>query len=219
VPNDPSDQGTEVFLSLVDLLREPAVLAGWTLDVQTTCLSRDLPARLPFGGGQPPLHLSQGSGLVTRLMCLTAPTRTLRPPRRDQAHWRLISHLALGHLPIVPDQDGAEALREMLRLYDFQDSSESRALIDALVSVSSRRGTARIPGEIAGGFCRGLEVELELDPRLLSGNESYLFACVLEAFLGLYVSMNSYSRLALKYKGREGIVRQWRPRAGERFLS
>lgn len=217
-PTDPTDQGTELFLSLVDLNREPAVLGGWTLDVQTTCLNRDLPSRLPFGGGQPSLQLSQGSGIVTRLLCLTAPTRTLRPPRRHKAQWRLISHLALGHLPIVDGESGADEFREMLHLYDFKESNETRQAIEGLVSIETRRGTARIPGTVANGFCRGMEVDVEFDPRLLSGNESYLFASVIEAFLGQYVTINSYSRLSLKYKGREGAVKRWPPRAGERIL-
>src|SRR5262249_26149197 len=42
------DHGTEVYLSLVDLGFNPQAPADWTLDVTTTCLTRDLPYRLPF---------------------------------------------------------------------------------------------------------------------------------------------------------------------------
>src|SRR5262249_6917433 len=38
-----ADDGTEVYLALVDLGFQPSVPADWTLDVQTTCLNRDLP--------------------------------------------------------------------------------------------------------------------------------------------------------------------------------
>src|SRR5262249_39986922 len=49
--------GTEVFLSLVDLDFNPSVPADTVLSVETTCLNRDLPARLPYGGGHPHLQL------------------------------------------------------------------------------------------------------------------------------------------------------------------
>ena len=50
---------------------------------------------------------------------------------RDKRFWRLISHLSLGHLSVVGGETAAEALREVLRLYDFRDSAESRAAIRA----------------------------------------------------------------------------------------
>src|SRR5262249_23877552 len=66
-----TDPGQEVFLSLVDLELQPAAPANWTVGVETTCLNRDLPARLPFGGDQPRLQLSEGGALVGRVSCLT----------------------------------------------------------------------------------------------------------------------------------------------------
>ncbi len=98
-----ADAGTEVFLSLVDLNRDPAATADWTVDVETTCLNRDLPARLPFGGGQPRLQLTDGDALVSAVSCVTAPTPTLRPAQRRGALWRLVSHLSLNHLSLVND--------------------------------------------------------------------------------------------------------------------
>ena len=51
-----------VRLSQVDLGFQPTAPAGWTLDVETTCLNRDLPHRLPFGGDQPRLQLTETGG-------------------------------------------------------------------------------------------------------------------------------------------------------------
>jgi type VI secretion system protein ImpG len=61
------DRGTEVFLSLIDLNARGSGLAGWTLDVEATCLNRDLPERLPFGGESLPLRITEGGGLVSRV--------------------------------------------------------------------------------------------------------------------------------------------------------
>ena len=212
------DRGTDVFLSLVDLGFQPSAPANWTLEVETTCLNRDLPQDLPFGGGQPRLQLREGGGLISRVACLTAPTHTLRPTERHGLLWRLISHLALNHLSLVGDGK-AEGLREILKLYDFADSAQTRNQIDGILRVSSRRvvGSVQTSGPVA--FCRGIEVTLQFDAERFSGSGLFLFASVLERFLALYCTVNSFSKLIATVKGREGELRRWPPRIGERVLA
>jgi len=200
------DPGTEVYLSLLDLQFDPAAPADWTLDVQTTCLDRDLPHRLPFGEGGPRLRLPGGG-----------PTRTLRPALRRGALWRLISHLSLNHLSLANGEEGADALREILKLYDFADSAQTRAMIDGILDVHSRRIVGRA-GDGRLGFCRGVEVTVHFDETRFAGSGVYLFACVLERFLGLYCSVNSFSRLVATTNKRQGELRRWAARAGETVL-
>jgi type VI secretion system protein ImpG len=185
-------------------------------------LNRDLPRLLPFGGDQPRLQLSEGRGLVADIRCLTAPTPTRRPALKHGARWRLIAHLTLNHLSIVAegegDGEGAAALREILKLYDFADSPATRALIDGVRAAHSERVTARVgpPGQAA--VCRGVEVTLRFNAERFAGHGLYLFACVLERFLALYCSVNSFSRLVATVEGREGVWCRWPPRAGEQIL-
>ena len=211
------DNGTEVYLSLVDLDFQPSAPADWTLDVETTVLNRDLPCRLPFGGGQPQLQLAS-AGAVTKVTCLTAPTSTLRPSLRQGVVWRLISHLSLGHLSLADTVEGAEALREILKLYDFADSASTRAMIEGVRNVRSRRVVGRVGGQVSGGFCRGLEVTLQLDEEKFSGGGVFLFASLLERFLGLYTSINSFTKTLVTTTQREEPLRRWPPRAGEQVL-
>ena len=147
--------GTEVFLAPHDPDFDPARAADAVLSVNALCLNRDLPASLPFGGGHPTLTLSEGEAAVKTVTCLTAPSATTRKPMREKGFWRLISHLSLGHLSVVGGEAAAEALREVLRLYDGRDSAESRAAIRALLEVTSAPGTARVAGSRPGAFCAG----------------------------------------------------------------
>ena len=117
------DGGTEVSLSFVDGDFDPDADSNCTVSVETVCLNRDLPSRLPFGGGNPRLELVQASSAVARVLCVTAPTPTLRPPLGRGTRSRLVSHLVLNHLSITGGEDGANALRAILKLYDFHDSS------------------------------------------------------------------------------------------------
>ena len=210
------DPGTEVYLSLVDLDFEPADVYDWTIDVETLCVSRDLPSQLPFGGGQPRLQM-RGTGSLAKLDCLTRPTPTYRPSMQEQTMWRLVSHLSLNHLSIVEDGRGAEALREILRLYDPANSETTRALIEGVVRVSSRRVVSRVGGPVAAGFCRGMEVTLEFDEDKYSGSGVYLFAAVLERFLALYTSLNSFTKTVVKTNRRPHLC-SWPARAGEQVL-
>ncbi len=109
-------------------------------------------------------------------------------------------------------------------MYEFADAEAgeqraavTRQLIDGLTAVSSRRVVGR-PPSAAGGFCRGIEVTVELDEDKFVGTGAFLFACVLERFLGLYCSINSFSQLVAKSRQAEGVMKKWPPRAGTQVL-
>jgi type VI secretion system protein ImpG len=208
------DPGTEVYLSLVDTAFRPTLPAVETLSVRTMCTNRDLPSRLPFGGAQSDFDMEVAAPL-SRIHCLTKPRETLRPPLRSAAQWRLISHLSLNYLSIA---DGPQALQEILKLYDFSGSSVVQQQIGGLVSLSSRRIVAR-PGSMPwNGFCRGVEVTIELDEDDFVGSGVFLFASVLERFLGLYTSINSFVQLVAFTRQREEALHRWPPRAGDQIL-
>ncbi|MCK6556300.1 type VI secretion system baseplate subunit TssF [Candidatus Binatia bacterium] len=208
------DTGTEVYLSLVDTGFRPTLPAAETLAVATTCTNRDLPGRLPFGGGRSDLEMEAAAPL-SRIHCLLKPRETQRPPLRSAAQWRLISHLALNYLSIA---DGPQALQEILKLYDFSGSAVIQQQIAGLVGLSSRRVVAR-PGSMPwNGFCRGIEVTLEFDEDRYVGSGVFLFAAVLERFLGLYASLNSFVQLVAFTRQREEALHRWPPRAGHQIL-
>jgi len=214
---DPGRGGSEVWLSLVEREFDAAFRAGATLSVETTCLNRDLPARLPFGGGQPRFEPVAGAGAISSIACLTPPTPTLRPPLGNGARWRLISHLALNHLSLM-GEGADEALRETLRLYDYREDPETRAAIEAIAAIRAVPGAARVPGRAGPVACRGVEAEIEIDPEGFPPGGPYLAAAVLERFLTLHVGINGYVRLTARLKGRPGRLARWAPRTGDRVL-
>ena len=209
------DEGTEVYLSLVDLSSRPVRPDFDTLTVRTVCTNRDLASRLPFGNEAGDFEL-QGSVPVKRIVALVKPTDTLRPPMDKDLHWRLTSQLSLNYLSLV--SEGREALQELLRLYNFTGSTYSEKQIAGLVGLTSRRHFARVISEDGVAFARGTQVEMEFDEEQFVGGGVYLFASVLERFLGLYVSMNSFSQLRAKTRQRKEILKQWPPRAGQKIL-
>lgn len=214
----PGVAGTEVFLTPHDPGFDPAAPGDATLSVDALCLNRDLPTDLPYGGGRPGLRLVQGAASVAAVTPVTPPTTTLRPPLRESGFWRLISHLSLSHLSVTGGAGGADALKEVLRLYAFRDTPETTTAIEALMSVSSQPGTARAPGRM-GAFCRGLDVTLEFDPRAWQVGGLFLLASVLERFLALHATINSFTRTRAVLRGRPGNAGAWPARSGTRVLA
>jgi type VI secretion system protein ImpG len=210
--------GSETFLAPYDAAFDPDDPTDRILSVDALCFNRDLPAELPFGNGHPAFTLTDGHAAIARLRCLTAPTPTLRPALRDARFWRLISHLSLSHLSVTDGAPGAQALREVLRLYDLYDTAESRSVIDGLIAVTAKPGVARVPGARAGAFCRGLDVTLEFDARAWQGSGLYLLASVLERFLALHATVNSFVRTSAVLRGRSGAAASWPARSGTRTL-
>ena len=214
--NQLNDEGSDIYLSLVDRAARPLFPEKDTLTVRTTCTNRDLPAQLPFGNRDGDFEM-EGSAPVKRIVSLTEPTRPVRPPIGRMALWRLISHLSLNYLSLV--EGGRGALQQILRLYDFTETPFAERMIRGIASVASRPHFARVVSDNGVAFVRGTRIELELDEDQFVGGGMYLFASVIERFLGLYVSLNSFSQLVAKTKRRKGeVLRAWPPRAGQKIL-
>ncbi|MBK9169574.1 MAG: type VI secretion system baseplate subunit TssF [Bryobacterales bacterium] len=209
------DEGTDVFLALFDFSQRPVRPVEDTLTVRVTCTNRDLPARLPFGSETGDFEMESNAPLE-RIVTLKKPTLPLRPPLGRNVMWRLISHFSLNYLSMV--EDGREALQQILRLYNFSNDTSVRKMIEGITSVRSQRHFARVVSEQGIAFTRGLKVDLEFDEQNFVGAGVYLFASVLERFLGMYASLNSFSQLTATTKQRKEGLQTWPPRAGRRIL-
>jgi type VI secretion system protein ImpG len=242
----PGDEGTDLFLSLVDLNFNPRVPADSTLSVRILCTDRDEPNNLGTGSGSLKFEI-EGSAAPVNAWCLAGPTAARRPSLRGGTQWRLISHLALNSLSIVDEPGGIDALKEILRIYlmyhtshrsSSTDAIASRgrggtadrtphsgepalsgdiighgSLIDRIRSVSSSRVTRYLQSGMAGTWCRGLEITLELDHDDYDEGKAFLFSAVLDRFFELYASINSFTELTVSSKSSNGESRiYWTPK-------
>ena len=57
------------------------------------------------------------------------------------------------------------------------------------------------------------------DEDQFAGGGAYLFCSVLERFLGLYVSLNSFSQLSVTTLQRKEALAEWQPRSGSTILT
>ena len=209
------DEGSEVSLSLVDLTGKPLLPDSDSLTIRTTCSNRDLPERLQFGNAAGDFDL-EGGAAVKRIVALQKPSPSLRPSNGRASLWRLTSHLTLNYLSLV--SEGREAFQEILKLYDFSGSNYSEKQIDGITAITSAPHMARLISANGIAFARGMRVEMEFDEDQFTGGGVFLFASVIERFLGEYVSLNSFSQLVARTKQRKEALKEWPPRAGQRIL-
>ncbi len=205
------DEGTEVFLSFTDLNFQTIDPEAEIVTVHTTCTNRDLPSRLPFGDPDGDFTM-EIKAPAARINCIIKPTSVRRPNLGGTLHWQLISHLSLNYLSLV--HGGEDNLKEILRLYDFDNSPSTRQQIQGIVSLHSQHVTRRI----GQSFCRGVRVTIDFDENKFVGTGLYLFASVLERFLGQYVSVNSFSQMVAKTIQNKEVLKTWAPRSGNQVL-
>ncbi len=207
---------TEVFISVVDLSGRPIVPDADTLTVHCTCTNSDLPARLPFGDTSGDFE-AEGFSAIRKIVALRKPTPTFRPPIGKSALWSLVSHLSLNSLSLV--EEGKEALQQMLQLYNFTKEAHLQSQISGIRKVHANRDFAPVSSPEGISAARGLRVDIEFDEEQFVGEGVYLFASILEQFFGMYVSMNSFTRLAASTLQRKEVLREWPPRSGRSILA
>jgi type VI secretion system protein ImpG len=222
--------GEEVVIGVVAPKSVPKKPERSQLAILARCTNRDLPAALD---SEPPLRPEGnllGVASIRSLGAATPPGRRKEREVRDargaqtgarrgagQRDWYLISHLAMNHLPLGGGGAGADMLREVVAMYDVLGSAETRAVVAAIVGVSSQASTARLPGAQRGVFCRGLDVTVEFDAKSWRG-QHFLFAAVLDRFFAAQARVNSFVRTIVKLQGQREPVMRWPARAESRVL-
>jgi type VI secretion system protein ImpG len=209
-----TEAGADTYLSFVDLNLSPALPPVEMVSVYVTCTNRAAPARLAWRHEFGELDM-EGYASV-RARCVRRPTEPVEPPLGKGLLWRLVSHLTLNHLSIV--QEGHDALRGILRLYDFSGRADIASEIAAITGISSRPAVSRVISETGIAFCRGLDVDLTLDEERFTRAGAYLMASVLDHFFGLYSAINSFTRLNARTKQRKGWLKKCAPRMGEQII-
>jgi type VI secretion system protein ImpG len=211
----PEMTGTDLLLSFRDLDFNPARPPDEIVYAHVLCTNRALAAEIPAGG----ILQTDEAAPANRIVCLRKPTRPIDPPLGGQALWRLVSHLSLNYLSLGETDDSLKALREILGLYCTSNAPAMRQQIQGIRRMSHRKVVRRMDGAAWKGFCRGTEIDLLFDESAFVGGSAFLFASVINRFLGLFASTNSFTQLLIRRSARENEVwKRWRPMAGAKAV-
>lgn len=208
--------GTEVYLSVVDANEAPYADDLRQLGVRALCTNRDLPVLIRLGDAKGDLTLEQ-TAPVKSLRVVKGPSRPGSALREANLAWKLINQLSLNHLSLTetdPEQ-GAAALRSILRLYASTADAGAQRQVDGLRSLTVKPVVRRLPMAGPITFGRGVELSLGVDDLSFEGASAFLLGCVLERFVARHVSLNGFTQMHVHSTGR-GDILIGRPRCGTR---
>ncbi|EBA01492.1 type VI secretion system baseplate subunit TssF [Marinobacter sp. ELB17] len=185
------NNGFDHYMAFVRADESACVNRQEAISLSLVCSNRQLPEQLAAG------EICMGtesSPTFASFRNITRPTAAIRPTLDGRLLWALVANLSLNYV-VAPD---AEALRTLVRLYDF------RALSDRQAARIARRRQSAIKGlelqtldrMLRGLPVRGTRTSLFLSQQgFASEGELYLFGTVLSRFFALYASINAFHQL------------------------
>ena len=214
-----AEPGIDSWLAIVD--RRPGQLPSdepmqqLTIFCRGLCSNRNLPAKLPWGGGQPDVCIRAAGDYLKQLQLLTPPTQAVRPLLGDASRWQLIAQLTLEQFS---GDEGCERLRQLLRLYDFKGSAATSSQIDGIRELRLTTASARVRSAGRIAVVAGTDIEITFARSAFAGSSLFFFAAVLERFFAHFAAINSFTRLSIRRLGDEQIYHRWPARSGSGAL-
>jgi type VI secretion system protein ImpG len=205
--------GTDVYVSFVDTNYEEALPPTETVAFQLTCTNRVLAEKLRPGD----IHaVTENTPAIARFRNITRVSPGIRPPLNGDLYWRLMSHLALNYVSLA----SAPIFREILGLYNFQSLENRQAgranqfRIEGILDVQSTPEHLLFKGVPVQGMTTHIALR---ESHFNSDGDMFLFGSILDEFLSLYVTLNSFSRLIVRGVDK-GDIYKWPPRIGRQII-
>ncbi|WP_305042635.1 type VI secretion system baseplate subunit TssF [Geoalkalibacter sp.] len=176
-----------------------------TLSCALTACNGDLPHRhLPERGLS--LATSEMPSYL-RFANLLRPTARLKPPARRDFRLTLLAHLSLA----LGSLDSPEALRQLLRLYDWSGRDHNQRRIAGITELR----LSPVNRIRRGGLLRGVEVRVGVrEDHFINTGDVHLFGELLHVFFSRFASLNLFveTLLVLQPSARE---LRWQPLFGD----
>ena len=212
-------QSYDMYISLAEVdIKGDTLKQDVVLNIDATVTNGDAPSMLPFGLDEPKMQFMGKRSDISKIECILQPTRQHLFPTTKTNQWLVVSCLALNYLSLLDTENGAGAFREILHTFDVIDDASTKHLIEGIVSISSKPVLERDPSQQLNAFCKGIEVVIEYDESYLVGNSLIMFASVLDRFLAMYCSINSFVKLKVVNFGKTKVIHEWKPRSGKKAL-
>lgn len=206
-------KGIDTYVSFV--LDDAAVVRGdkEIVSLDLACTNRKLPEKLKEGD----ISVATGnSPEFAEYRNIIVPTPSLPPPLEQGMHWMLISSMASNFTSLTD----LPALKSVLSTYNFpafynrQAARMNELRLEGMESLVCTPVTRMIRGLPV----RGIHVYLRMNStKFICEGDMFLFASILDQFLGLYASVNSFTQLEVE-DAEKGEKYLWKPRSGSQPL-
>ena len=181
------------------------------VSVKMLCTNKNIPSTLSLNSICVPDSSSYSLGFKN----ITIPSLSYAPPIGGDFLWKIISNMSLNYLAL----DDIKTLIMMLKTYDFfgendlKQKKKTEVMLSGLTSISNSRSEMIYKGLPI----RGTETNITIDPtKFICIGEAYLLCCVLNEFLALYSSVNSFHKLIVNIENHE--IFEWAPKIGSKEI-
>ncbi len=206
--------GTDMYLSFVDLQFNPALPPHQIIYAHTLCTNRFLAKQLPQGAE---LQIEEAVP-ISKIICLSKPVSQEYSPSDGETLWRLVSQLSVNHLSLTGSKETLNILKESLKLYSGPSHLYKQHEIDNIKSLKTNKIVRRFGLEAWRGFVEGIQIVIEMETPLETGNSNFLLASVLRHYFALSVSLNSFVELVMLKTDKSNEYIRWLPLPGEKIL-
>ncbi|WP_087020935.1 type VI secretion system baseplate subunit TssF [Thaumasiovibrio subtropicus] len=211
------EPGRHIFLSLINQDHSPEIAERFdhaNLHIKAQVSNRNIPNRLPYGGGQPEVSVTKNAD-AKGSRCLLPLSTTVRPRMNAHTRWQFAKLITLN---TFSDEGGLRNLKEMLKLFDFRGSPSTKVLTDAIEALHVNQTTARVNQRGRVGFCHGSEITLDIVESRVDNDQLFLFGQVMSDFFAQYAEVNSFTQLRIKLLPAKRFYHVWPAMAGGKAL-
>ena len=215
----PNLDGTDQFVSLVDLTMEPSADNKYSqLLINPLCCNRRFRDLNLVTRNSSSFKVIAG-GLVNSAKRLSDWNRMLMQQTDTKYYWQLISILNLNYL-LINDSRKVETLRRILELLDRPATAMTNSWINSVANVAKTRVTDRIDSSPWGAIADGTSLEVSLDETRGSNRPGswFLFSCGLNRFFSLHAGINSFTQLTITAAEDGRTLTRFSKRCGTRDL-
>lgn len=208
--------GSEAYISLVN---QNFTLLGdndiHQLAIDAWCTNRDLPLLMSRSVNSDFLI---GNALpVHSIKLLTKITRPQEAIDEYESLWSLLNLLNLNLLSLTkfnPDTN-LNYFKELLLSFPQANNHQFKQQVNAIKSIQIKPTSKIQRNGSYSGLVRGIQILIVLDDGLMGGIHPYLFGSILNHYLRMSVSLNSYLQLSLESLQRGDMI-HWDGVTGER---
>ena len=186
-----SGNGFERYISFYSHQNEITNLSSETVLMKLTCSNANLAERLIIGDISYSTQNSPGYSSFTNI---TKPTPSVSPNINGALQWQLISNMSLNYLSLA----NIDALKILLSTYDFNANSDRQSQRASQQRLDGIKNIVTLPVEriYKGVSIRGMKIKVDMDSNMFTNEgDMFLFASVLNEFIRLYASINSFTEL------------------------
>ena len=208
-----SGRGLERYISFHTHNGDIADLGTETVLMKLQCSNADLAERLSVGDIT---YATHNSPTYATFKNITKPTQSVSPQVNGELQWQLIANMSLNYLSMA----NIDVLKVLLSTYDFHsrvDRQAHRASIHRLDGIVSSE-MKPIDRVLRGVSVRGNQFKLVTNSKFfVNEGDMFLMATVLNEFIRLYSSVNSFTELEV-FDEATGEVYNWASLIGQQTI-